>query len=527
MKNKFCSKCGAKLNKATSLCPQCDKQQLEQIASEDMSGNQVEKKLKKAIKITVALLILVSVVCIAVFTFSLVDGKNLVRGRVCIDVETVEQLKQEYKQRQDSTSGKKDKQNTTKTDATQSTAPDVSQVDYTKVLVEFENTQNPKNIETTTIDDEGNFELYLPDGIYDFTIYYDDEEIYTEEDVKIDRDKNLDIAGISSTETKTEKSTENKKETKETKATEPTLSDADRVLKDYLVKNNWVLSYVADQGSGANPKGSLKSPVDTYGTIIRETKGKLIFKEDFTFSADFGSIVAKGVYKVQDSEVEVVYDLIKTIDNSNEIINNNVRKPLITGKIPLESDVLYPTIWFEACGYTNYYLINGSVDKKTSNTSETKKAETQPPTQKPTQEKYEDIPDGALIYNGHSYYVFEEDMSTWEQAKQFCEDKGGYLVIIDDTKENEVVYEYMIKSGYESAYLGLTDKETEGVWKTSKGKKATYFSFADGEPNNERGKEHYAMFYYKSPEYMWNDGDFTNGTVNDAPVFICEWDYIG
>ena len=32
------------------------------------------------------------------------------------------------------------------------------------------------------------------------------------------------------------------------------------------------------------------------------------------------------------------------------------------------------------------------------------------------------------------------------------------------------------------------------------------------------------MFYYKSSEYKWNDGDFENGTVNDYAAFICEWD---
>ncbi len=62
---------------------------------------------------------------------------------------------------------------------------------------------------------------------------------------------------------------------------------------------------------------------------------------------------------------------------------------------------------------------------------------------------------------------------------------------------------------YESAYFGLTDSENEGVWKNVDGSEPKFINWSDGEPNNERGIENYAMFYYKSPEYKWNDGDFS------------------
>lgn len=134
------------------------------------------------------------------------------------------------------------------------------------------------------------------------------------------------------------------------------------------------------------------------------------------------------------------------------------------------------------------------------------------------------VPNEAVEYNGHHYYLFSNMCETWEEAKTYCEDMGGYLAIINDDAENIFLYDLMKQAGHENAYFGLTDHETEGVWKCVDGSEPEYTNWSYGEPNNERGVEHYAMFYYKSPEYQWNDGDFNHGTTNDNATFICEWD---
>ena len=82
----------------------------------------------------------------------------------------------------------------------------------------------------------------------------------------------------------------------------------------------------------------------------------------------------------------------------------------------------------------------------------------------------------------------------------------------------------MQELGYSNAYFGFSDAESEGNWNWVTDEVVIYTNWSSGEPNNERKKEHYAMFYYKSPKYQWNDGDFGNGTVNDFSAFICEWD---
>lgn len=133
------------------------------------------------------------------------------------------------------------------------------------------------------------------------------------------------------------------------------------------------------------------------------------------------------------------------------------------------------------------------------------------------------LPDDAVEYNGHYYYLYSDICDTWEEAKTYCESVGGYLAIIDDDAENTFLYDLMKQAGHKNAYFGLSDCETEGVWKYVDGSDPEYTNWSNGEPNNERGVEHYAMFYYKSPEYQWNDGDFNHGTTNDNANFFCEW----
>ncbi len=126
----------------------------------------------------------------------------------------------------------------------------------------------------------------------------------------------------------------------------------------------------------------------------------------------------------------------------------------------------------------------------------------------------------ALYYKGHYYAIFDLH-SDWDEAKAYCESLGGYLATIESREENDVVFGYLRNRGYDSAYFGLTDEETEGSWKWVTGEKVDYTNWHLGEPSS--ANEHYAMFYYKFPDGTWNDGDFGNLTVGKDTTFICEW----
>lgn len=131
----------------------------------------------------------------------------------------------------------------------------------------------------------------------------------------------------------------------------------------------------------------------------------------------------------------------------------------------------------------------------------------------------------AVEFNGHWYKVINDStITSWDAANQYCKNVKGYLATITSQAENDFLYNYITNDlGCESAYFGLTDKQTEGVWKWDNGEEVSYTNWHSGEPNGENPNEDYAMFYYKYSDGTWNDGDFGNNTVNSGTVFICEW----
>lgn len=136
-----------------------------------------------------------------------------------------------------------------------------------------------------------------------------------------------------------------------------------------------------------------------------------------------------------------------------------------------------------------------------------------------------DIPVAAVGLNGHYYYAYNLDtVTTWEEAKEYCESQGGYLATITNREEDEFVYSYLRNNfDYESAYFGFTDRDEEGTWVWDNGEVSSYTNWHSGEPNDENPNEDYAMYYYKYDDGAWNDGDFGNQTVNGGKAFICEW----
>lgn len=135
-----------------------------------------------------------------------------------------------------------------------------------------------------------------------------------------------------------------------------------------------------------------------------------------------------------------------------------------------------------------------------------------------------DLPDDAVEFNGHYYYLYTGGIaSSYDEALQYCKDKGGYLATLTSKEENDFVYSYILQQGYDSAYFGLSDAANEGHWEWCTGEPLSYTNWHSGEPNGENSNEDYALFYYKFSDGTWNDGDFGGQTVNSGNAFICEW----
>ena len=136
-----------------------------------------------------------------------------------------------------------------------------------------------------------------------------------------------------------------------------------------------------------------------------------------------------------------------------------------------------------------------------------------------------DIPKDAVVFNGHSYCLFDNGMKSWSEAQQYCQSRGGDLAVINDAEENKFLYKYMRDLGYDYAFFGYTDKENEGDWRWVSSD-TSYFedwgknAEGDQEPNGDSAYEDYAEFSVDMKNGHWNDSRFGN----DTSAYICEWD---
>lgn len=131
-----------------------------------------------------------------------------------------------------------------------------------------------------------------------------------------------------------------------------------------------------------------------------------------------------------------------------------------------------------------------------------------------------------LGYNGHTYFAYETSaIDTYREAEEYCESLGGHLAVINDDDENTALYDYVFKHlGLPSAYFGLSDENQEDSWEWIDGTPYSYENWLSGEPDNQRGVEDYALFYYKDTAYTWNDGDFGKDPTTGTVIFLIEWE---
>ncbi|KAI3356029.1 hypothetical protein L3Q82_017308, partial [Scortum barcoo] len=71
-------------------------------------------------------------------------------------------------------------------------------------------------------------------------------------------------------------------------------------------------------------------------------------------------------------------------------------------------------------------------------------------------------PAGWRMFDSTCYF-FSTTSASWEQSSQDCRDKGADLVVIESYEEQ--VVNCSLKSSTKETWIGLNDREKEGVWK--------------------------------------------------------------
>lgn len=116
----------------------------------------------------------------------------------------------------------------------------------------------------------------------------------------------------------------------------------------------------------------------------------------------------------------------------------------------------------------------------------------------------------ALTYDNHLYILYSAKM-TWTQAKEWCEQAGGYLAAVTSEEEWYHVKQLLAKNNATCSWLGA--ESTSGSWKWVTGEELGYSDWWDNQPDGANGKEFYLANYEGSMMYSYRWNDFTNNAA--------------
>ena len=139
------------------------------------------------------------------------------------------------------------------------------------------------------------------------------------------------------------------------------------------------------------------------------------------------------------------------------------------------------------------------------------------------------IAEDAVEFQGHYYKAFDQAM-TWEEARAYCERKGGYLATAASSEENAFIQSVAGEGNLNLYWIGGYESSIEGDWHWVTAEPFVYSNWGTGEPNNS-GNEGYLEMYNHGDNGRnpgeWNDmknsGDASGFYTVGNTGFVCEW----
>ncbi|KAI4885764.1 hypothetical protein NFI96_009743, partial [Prochilodus magdalenae] len=92
---------------------------------------------------------------------------------------------------------------------------------------------------------------------------------------------------------------------------------------------------------------------------------------------------------------------------------------------------------------------------------------------------------GWIFFNSSIYYISTERRS-WSESRQYCREGGADLVIINSRQEQDLTN---VLRQEQTVWIGLTDRDREGVWRWIDGSALTNEFWRSGEPDSRVGDE--------------------------------------
>ncbi|XP_041789790.1 CD209 antigen-like protein E [Chelmon rostratus] len=105
------------------------------------------------------------------------------------------------------------------------------------------------------------------------------------------------------------------------------------------------------------------------------------------------------------------------------------------------------------------------------------------------------------VYFHSSFYYVSSIKKSWKESRADCLQRGADLMIINSTEEQDFTRKF-----HKFMWIGLTDSETEGMWKWVDGTPLTTSYWTPGEPNSYEGQNEDCV-ELKSHDMInsWND----------------------
>ena len=104
-------------------------------------------------------------------------------------------------------------------------------------------------------------------------------------------------------------------------------------------------------------------------------------------------------------------------------------------------------------------------------------------------------------YGGHTYLLTAAE-ATWEEAQAEAVRLGGNLVTINNAAEDQWLTNTFGEGG--AYWMGLSDRQQEGVFEWASGEAVDYTNWAAGEPDDYAGTQDYGRINY-GDSLQWND----------------------
>ncbi|XP_076854650.1 uncharacterized protein LOC143509664 [Brachyhypopomus gauderio] len=115
---------------------------------------------------------------------------------------------------------------------------------------------------------------------------------------------------------------------------------------------------------------------------------------------------------------------------------------------------------------------------------------------------------------GSSIYYISAEKKTWSESRQDCRERGADLLIINSREEQKFIEMFRRDS---RTWIGLTDSDTEGVWKWVDDTALTTGYWEPGKPNSDGWTDQDCAVTGSTPGRGWNDKH-----CQESHLWICE-----